>query len=409
MNYNNVLKYYNSSLSLDIPKSISSAILNFYNADSVVNITREDKSVVKRNIGKMFSQSNVEYANCWREYALYYLPINFYKIWRPLTDLIKQSQLKEKLKVLELGCGPGTSTLGLIEFYVHLAKENADRKFEINITVIEREKEFLKLFKFIYDEYKKELPSNIVVKIVAHNKEVNEDFSLDNIQKYDLIIESNMLNPNEKGEKEKIHNSLINLFESVMDKHSSVILIEPAQKQINKELKEFKNKILSKGFNVYSPCCYECNECTQFASAKVFFNKVALVDDLKKQGLITISKNFHSFEYLVVRKDGLKMHQLVANKISLNEISSHVGEYINFNAQVISYSKNEETLSIKICDGTLDCGKEIWFSVSNELCRKYFSNSIEIERGCYIEVKQAKVSSYKNISCEIRTKLKIMR
>ena len=141
----------------------------------------------------------------------------------------------------------------------------------------------------------------------------------------------------------------------------------------------------------------------------MFFDKVALVDDLKKQGLITISKNFHSFEYLVVRKDGLKMHQLVANKISLNEFSSHVGENINFNAQVISYSKNEETLSIKICDGTLGCGKEIWFSVSNELCRKYFSNSVEIERGCYIEVKQAKVSSYKNISCEIRTKLKIMR
>jgi hypothetical protein len=93
----------------------------------------------------------------------------------------------------------------------------------------------------------------------------------------------------------------------------------------------------------------------------------------------------------------------------LNEISSHVGEYINFNAQVISYSKNEEALSIKICDGTLAGDREIWFSVSNELCRKYFNDSVEIERGCYIEVKQAKVSSYKNISCEIRTKLKIMR
>ena len=409
MNYNNVLKYYNSSLSLDIPKSISSAILNLYNANSVANITSSDKSSVKRNIGKMFSQSNVEYANCWREYALYYLPINFYKIWRPLTDLVKQSQLKEELKTLEIGCGPGTSTLGLIEFYVHLAKENTDRKFRLDITVVEREKEFLKIFKSIYDEYRKALPSNLVVKIVAHNKEIKGDFALDDTQKYDLIIESNMLNPNEKGEKEKIHNSLIRLFESVMNKHSSVILIEPAQKQINKELKEFKNKILSKGFNVYSPCCYECSECTQFASAKVFFDKVGLVNELKQQGLITISRDYHSFEYLVVRKDLLKMHQLSANKIPLNEINKYIGEYINFKAQVISYSQTKEFLSIKICDGTLPNGREIWFGISNELSEKYFKNSVEIERGCYIEVKQAKVENYKNISCGIRTSIKIMR
>ena len=77
MKCNNVLCHYNSSLSLDIPSSISKAVLALYGVDSVKNISRREKKSISQIIRGLFSQEQADYNGCWREYALYYLPTNF--------------------------------------------------------------------------------------------------------------------------------------------------------------------------------------------------------------------------------------------------------------------------------------------------------------------------------------------
>jgi hypothetical protein len=90
-------------------------------------------------------------------------------------------------------------------------------------------------------------------------------------------------------------------------------------------------------------------------------------------------------------------------------LEQYIGEYIDFKAQVLSYTHKNEGLSIKICDGTLSKRQQAWFDISDSLVDSYFSNDIEIERGCYLEVKQAKVIDARNISCELRTSIKLTR
>ena len=118
---------------------------------------------------------------------------------------------------------------------------------------------------------------------------------------------------------------------------------------------------------------------------------------------------FHSFEYAVMRKDGLLMHEPKRGWKSLSELRQYIGEYIDFKAQVLSYTHKDRGLSIKICDGTLSKKQQVWFDILDELVSLYFSNDVEIERGCYIEVKQAKVIDARNLSCELRTGVKLTR
>ena len=44
---------------------------------------------------------------------------------------------------LELGSGPGSSTFGLIEFFKYLAYDNHLTEFILELTLVEREHEFI--------------------------------------------------------------------------------------------------------------------------------------------------------------------------------------------------------------------------------------------------------------------------
>lgn len=54
-----------------------------------------------------------------RAYALYFLPSNLYKIHTPLHELsLHPSSLlsKQRLRILDIGSGPGTAILGVMDF-----------------------------------------------------------------------------------------------------------------------------------------------------------------------------------------------------------------------------------------------------------------------------------------------------
>ena len=99
-----------NGLNRDIPKSIEVALLKMYGADSINNLSNEDRERINKTINSIFSSiEKKEYHNIAKEYALYYLPLNMYKVWRPLVDLLEKGQIRSSATFLELGCGPGST------------------------------------------------------------------------------------------------------------------------------------------------------------------------------------------------------------------------------------------------------------------------------------------------------------
>ena len=103
---------------LDIPPSITKAIKSLFDVQELTQLSLAQKKNLKNTYSQFFNKvGETNYRNISKEYTLRYFPANFFKIWAPIYDLLIRGQIKENCSILELGCGPGSSTMGFIEFY----------------------------------------------------------------------------------------------------------------------------------------------------------------------------------------------------------------------------------------------------------------------------------------------------
>jgi len=99
--------------------------------------------------------------NLRRAYILYFLPSNIYKIHLPLKELSmhpKNILQKKKLKILDLGSGPGTTILGILDFFSN-QKKRPSLEFTAIDSVVENlsiAKDLFKLFTENVNKYRKD-------------------------------------------------------------------------------------------------------------------------------------------------------------------------------------------------------------------------------------------------------------
>lgn len=99
-----------------IPNEILTEWINVIN-----NLYNNDKEIVKK----------IDYKGIENIYFLYYFPINIYKIHRLLRDLLQNGLLRANPNILDIGCGPGSATIGLLEFYKIIANVIKNINFKI--------------------------------------------------------------------------------------------------------------------------------------------------------------------------------------------------------------------------------------------------------------------------------------
>lgn len=390
---------------LKIPNSIEKALLSLYSVDKISDLKSSYKDNMSQKM-KMFASFD-NYANKHKEYTLYYFIVNFYKIWRPLLDLYYSGQLNENINVLEVGVGPGSATFGLIEFYKHLAIENLNKEFNLKFTLIEKEKEFIDIFNVIFNFYSKDLPDNLKISYICVRKLIDKNFSLSSFSdEFDLIFESNMFNSNEKISKESI-DVFLNQSQLKLKKHGSIIFIEPADKKLINSLQYIREQSTNNNLKIFSPC--SCNIlCNRLCMAKTFIPISNIIPELKKFNIISNNKNFHYFEYVILRKDGLIKNILEKNLFSLSQTSSHIGENININAFILFATKKGNVFRIKICDGS-NMKEDVWVTLPISLFHKYQITELEINRGCIIKISKGKINTAQDIECNEKSKVTIRR
>lgn len=350
-------------------------------------------SIIK-DINNMYDyKSKTEYANRHLSYLMYYLPANLFKIWKPLLDLQIKNLLKPHFSLLDIGSGPGSIPVGIIEYYKELAVSFPQISFSIKITLIEAEKEFIEISEEMISKVKGMKPHNLEIcleKSICIS--IDENTQFDSNYQYDLITMSNFLNVNE-GENYKNSIAIISKIKNLLKQDGSFIIIEPGDKNSSKSLKRIRNELVNNQIlNIFSPCIgiweekskYNC-EC--FSMVRCFWEIPRLYNFLRYKGLNKGNRIDVPFNYVVLRKDNLKKYETENNSqhyVKLNDIRKFHGQVVNVKALIRTVIEKDNNLIIALCDGTCEFAKDseaVWFKISKEKLKKSKINNPLIAGG----------------------------
>ncbi|MBI3584886.1 MAG: hypothetical protein HY096_13200 [Nitrospinae bacterium] len=243
-----------------------------------------------------------------RAYILYFLPSNIYKIHLPLKELSlhpKKILSKKELKILDLGSGPGTTILGILDFF-----SNQKKKPSLEFTAIDSVAENLSITKDLFKLYIENINIDASLKTFKINVEKAGAIPQDT---YDIIILSNILNElfynDEKKNAERVSflNTIIDKF---LTPDGSCIIIEPALRETTREMLEIRDSLVKNGFKIHSPCLID-DPCPALSNPKDWCHEdipwipPVIIKEIDK--LTGLRKDSLKFSYLVLRKDKLSL------------------------------------------------------------------------------------------------------
>lgn len=334
-------------------------------------------------INKLYlEEEKVDYSEIEEAYLIYYLPINTFKIHRLLSDLAINNLLKTEVDIIDIGCGPGSASVGILLFYNIIAKNLPDINFNISITLLDAQHQFLAIAQQIIYKVVGKLPENLTVTIEEPiNCDIGKDFRLDYF--YDYIVISNVLNGNETDENFRGKAFFTELKDSLVD-DGAILIIEPGDMKQCKRLKLLRNNILNKieGINLYGPCydiwgTEKSYDCACFSHAHVKWERPYLIQKLINLGLQKKVQKI-PFNYLILRSDNQTKYspKKYPNTIQLKDISKSIDKSVNVVGIVRCVMEQGNYLWVSICDGSikLDENKHIYLSISiydSEMMKKY--------------------------------------
>lgn len=280
--------------SIDLPESFNRAVLDWFKVSSLIKLRGQRLSNIKSQTISYTDSQETIYHGRVDYYILVYMLVNFYKVWAPLWDILRQRRIKSSLKVLELGAGPGTSMISLIHFYQLLATDNPNQQFTIDYDIVEREEDFVTACKSLIENFMSRshlsnlnLNCHIVQDDIYHFAE-----SSTNNKDYDLILESNVLNGNENFQQEKTDKLILSLVAKLADE-GALILIEPGKNIYLDELKRIGRLIVD-----YKACLCQIKP----RKIKVLVDNITLLKDVKLLGLRNDKCDEHWFSYTIFGK-----------------------------------------------------------------------------------------------------------
>lgn len=195
-------------------------------------------------------------------YLLYFLPLNFCKAQAVLERLPKSFFKRSKVKILDLGSGPGTFTLGYIDYLSRREGASKTEKHEIHLLSLDQNYHIVRDAQNLHEELIKNLKAKGYNYRLIHQARTFDlrrgkpDTLLKNDQ-YDLIIVSNFLNEWRGATAEEKVKFLEKIYQRHLSPDGYLILMEPALQKSTRDLMEVRDSILHrKSLHVYAPCLH---------------------------------------------------------------------------------------------------------------------------------------------------------
>jgi len=279
-------------------------------------------------------------------YIRYYVPVNLQKIHVPLRELslhpagifrneTEMSQQLTKgheinppipplekggqggferlfprkgLRILDLGSGPGTAILGVMDFFSECAN-----KPSLEFTAVDQIEENLRDAERLFRDFKEDSPVNAT--LLTIHSEIERTKSLPE-GPFDIIILSNVLSeillPDHEGNAKQV-NLLISLIKRTLASNGSCIIIEPALRATSRKLLEVRDGLLREGLHIYSPClinipCPALTNPKDWCHEDIPWEPLPEIREIDK--LIGLKKDSLKFSYLTIRKDSLSLSDI---------------------------------------------------------------------------------------------------
>ena len=250
-----------------------------------------------------------------KAYILYFMPSNIYKIHIPLKELSFHPEgilSKKRLRILDLGSGPGTVILGVLNFF-GMIDERASLEFTAVDPIIENLKDAERLFKSFVEK------ASVEASLLTFKSNIEKTKSLPK-GPFDIIILSNLLSEVASHDSKRIlkrTGMLKTLMKEFLSNDGCVIIIEPALCSTSREMLMVRDGLLKEGFHVYSPCLMN-EPCPALINQKdwchedIPWEPPALIKEVDK--LTGLRKDSLKFSYLVMRKDKLSIRDIYGSK-----------------------------------------------------------------------------------------------
>ena len=238
-------------------------------------------------------------------YLQYFLPANLPKIGIPLGELaLHPAGLlnRERLRLLDVGSGPGTSLLGTMDFFGSQVNRPT-----LDITAVDHVSENLREAEKLFRKQRSSYAAGASLRTIQCDVlEVERRIE----GEFDIIVLSNVLNELFPGDGDRCAKRGIfaaKLIDRLMAPDGAVIIIEPALRETSRDLLVIRDHLVAGGSTVFSPCIRQgscpalerekdwCHEDRPWVPPD-FIRTVDRLTGLRKDSL--------KFSYLVLRRDG---------------------------------------------------------------------------------------------------------
>jgi len=186
-------------------------------------------------------------------YFLYFLPANVIKARTVVAELAGTFCGMDSISALDVGSGPGSLSLGLLDF---VARETKIRK--LKLTAVDASREALVDWRFLIEGYRDALVAEgIPMEIATHTTRIDITTAAVQEGPWDVIFFGDTINELFRDKPTAVADRarLIARYADNLADGGSVVIIEPALKVTTRALHEVRDLLAREhGFHIYAPC-----------------------------------------------------------------------------------------------------------------------------------------------------------
>ncbi len=284
-------------------------------------------------------------------YLAYQFPVYFAQSEHILFEMAQEGLLKDRMRALDVGTGPGTVPLAIADFY---------RRTECGEAVVysvEKYDENIEAFMALVPAFSEGSGLKVEKPVKGDLLSLKAADLPDGI---DLMIFSGVLN--ELGIDVERRAEIVKAMAGKLAEDGNIVIVEPADKVNSTEMRKLMVLLMDKGMGVYSPCsfiwCARCHpeSCWTFQE-KEDIKPPRLMQKVAEEEPYRFMNTDIKYSYAILRKDDLAREKYrvppKARFARLSKLKAHLNKHINVVASVMSGDLGDKKDHVfKVCDGT---------------------------------------------------------